>query len=91
MHVCYSFSTGRVFVHEWAHFRWGVFDEYSNDTPFYVSRNSEEASVEATRYYFFLISPFTLHRFKHFNNIFNILLLCAEFVLCRVSMTCSYD
>ncbi|XP_074895185.1 calcium-activated chloride channel regulator 1-like [Buteo buteo] len=39
---------GRVFVHEWAHFRWGVFDEYSSDMPFYVSRNSEEASVEAT-------------------------------------------
>ncbi|KFV58284.1 Epithelial chloride channel protein, partial [Gavia stellata] len=39
---------GRVFVHEWAHFRWGVFDEYSSDVPFYVSRNSEEASVEAT-------------------------------------------
>ncbi|NWQ97271.1 CLCA1 regulator, partial [Burhinus bistriatus] len=39
---------GRVFVHEWAHFRWGVFDEYSSDVPFYVSRNSEKASVEAT-------------------------------------------
>ncbi|KAM6415078.1 calcium-activated chloride channel regulator 1-like [Rhynochetos jubatus] len=39
---------GRVFVHEWAHFRWGVFDEYSSDTPFYVSRNSEGASIEAT-------------------------------------------
>ncbi|XP_009984004.1 PREDICTED: epithelial chloride channel protein-like [Tauraco erythrolophus] len=39
---------GRVFVHEWAHFRWGVFDEYSSDVPFYVSRNSEEASVKAT-------------------------------------------
>ncbi|KAM6199619.1 calcium-activated chloride channel regulator 1-like [Sarcoramphus papa] len=39
---------GRVFVHEWAHFRWGVFDEYSSDMPFYVSRNSEGASVEAT-------------------------------------------
>ncbi|NXI89536.1 CLCA1 regulator, partial [Psophia crepitans] len=37
---------GRVFVHEWAHFRWGVFDEYNDDVPFYVSRNSE--SVEAT-------------------------------------------
>ncbi|XP_074008369.1 calcium-activated chloride channel regulator 1-like [Numenius arquata] len=39
---------GRVFVHEWAHFRWGVFDEYNNDVPFYVSRNSKKASVEAT-------------------------------------------
>uniref|UniRef100_A0A8B9SPL5 Chloride channel accessory 1 n=1 Tax=Anas platyrhynchos TaxID=8839 RepID=A0A8B9SPL5_ANAPL len=40
---------GRVFVHEWAHLRWGVFDEYNNDAPFYVSTNSEKASVEATR------------------------------------------
>ncbi|NXI64176.1 CLCA1 regulator, partial [Anseranas semipalmata] len=40
---------GRVFVHEWAHLRWGVFDEYNIDAPFYVSRNSEKASVEATR------------------------------------------
>uniref|UniRef100_A0A8C8B3C4 Chloride channel accessory 1 n=1 Tax=Otus sunia TaxID=257818 RepID=A0A8C8B3C4_9STRI len=47
---------GRVFVHEWAHYRWGVFDEYSSDMPFYVSRNSGEASVEATRYDFFHIS-----------------------------------
>ncbi|NXK45407.1 CLCA1 regulator, partial [Chauna torquata] len=40
---------GRVFVHEWAHLRWGVFDEYNSNAPFYVSRNSEKASVEATR------------------------------------------
>uniref|UniRef100_A0A8C3K4X9 Chloride channel accessory 1 n=1 Tax=Calidris pygmaea TaxID=425635 RepID=A0A8C3K4X9_9CHAR len=39
---------GRVFVHEWAHLRWGVFDEYNNDVPFYVSKNSKKASVEAT-------------------------------------------
>ncbi|NWU47030.1 CLCA1 regulator, partial [Dromas ardeola] len=39
---------GRVFVHEWAHLRWGVFDEYSNDVPFYVSRSSKKASVEVT-------------------------------------------
>ncbi|XP_422360.3 calcium-activated chloride channel regulator 1-like [Gallus gallus] len=37
---------GRVFVHEWAHLRWGVFDEYNNDAPFYVSEN---ARVEPTR------------------------------------------
>ncbi|XP_062469078.1 calcium-activated chloride channel regulator 4 [Pezoporus occidentalis] len=36
---------GRVFVHEWTHFRWGVFDEYSRDMPFYVS---EKAAIEAT-------------------------------------------
>ncbi|NXS39147.1 CLCA1 regulator, partial [Balaeniceps rex] len=39
---------GRVFVHEWAHYRWGVFDEHSRDTPFYVSRNSKGTSIEAT-------------------------------------------
>ncbi|XP_042675977.1 calcium-activated chloride channel regulator 1-like isoform X1 [Centrocercus urophasianus] len=37
---------GRVFVHEWAHLRWGVFDEYNSNAPFYVSEN---ARVEATR------------------------------------------
>ncbi|XP_068095968.1 calcium-activated chloride channel regulator 4A-like isoform X2 [Hyperolius riggenbachi] len=26
---------GRAFVHEWAHLRWGVFDEYSLETPYY--------------------------------------------------------
>ncbi|KAI4882946.1 hypothetical protein NFI96_015881, partial [Prochilodus magdalenae] len=30
---------GRVFVHEWAHLRWGVFDEYNEDQPFYMSEN----------------------------------------------------
>ncbi|NXE75078.1 CLCA1 regulator, partial [Cochlearius cochlearius] len=39
---------GRLFVHEWAHYRWGVFDEYNNDIPFYMSRKSNGASVEAT-------------------------------------------
>ncbi|MCJ8739747.1 hypothetical protein PDJAM_G00050730, partial [Pangasius djambal] len=28
---------GRVFVHEWAHLRWGVFDEYNEKEPFYLS------------------------------------------------------
>ncbi|XP_068095971.1 calcium-activated chloride channel regulator 4A-like isoform X2 [Hyperolius riggenbachi] len=37
---------GRVFVHEWAHLRWGVFDEYSLDDPFYIASNLK---VEATR------------------------------------------
>ncbi|KAM6396387.1 calcium-activated chloride channel regulator 4 [Pluvialis apricaria] len=39
---------GPVFVHEWAHLRWGVFDEYNSDVPFYVSGNSEKGSVEVT-------------------------------------------
>ncbi|KAM5159946.1 calcium-activated chloride channel regulator 1-like [Callospermophilus lateralis] len=37
---------GKVFVHEWAHLRWGVFDEYNMDRPFYISRKN---SIEATR------------------------------------------
>ncbi|XP_021051456.1 calcium-activated chloride channel regulator 3A-1 [Mus pahari] len=37
---------GRVFVHEWAHLRWGVFDEYNVDRPFYMSRKN---TIEATR------------------------------------------
>ncbi|XP_068095203.1 calcium-activated chloride channel regulator 1-like [Hyperolius riggenbachi] len=39
-------SLGKVFVHEWAHLRWGVFEEYSSDQPFYISANME---VQATR------------------------------------------
>ncbi|XP_028366932.2 calcium-activated chloride channel regulator 1 [Phyllostomus discolor] len=34
---------GRVFVHEWAHLRWGVFNEYNNDQKFYLSRGKKEA------------------------------------------------
>ncbi|XP_063796035.1 calcium-activated chloride channel regulator 1-like [Pseudophryne corroboree] len=37
---------GRLFVHEWAHLRWGVFDEYNNEIPFY---HSKLGKVEATR------------------------------------------
>ncbi|XP_062412568.1 calcium-activated chloride channel regulator 1-like [Sardina pilchardus] len=37
---------GRVFVHEWAHLRWGLYDEYSDEEPFYLSG---EGKVEATR------------------------------------------
>ncbi|KAG7487744.1 hypothetical protein MATL_G00026730 [Megalops atlanticus] len=36
---------GRVFVHEWAHLRWGVYDEYNEEKPFYLSGNI----IEATR------------------------------------------
>nr|XP_003479100.1 calcium-activated chloride channel regulator 1-like [Cavia porcellus] len=35
-----------VFAHEWAHLRWGVFDEYNVDQPFYFSRKN---TIEATR------------------------------------------
>ncbi|XP_006898445.1 PREDICTED: calcium-activated chloride channel regulator 1 [Elephantulus edwardii] len=34
---------GRLFVHEWAHLRWGVFDEYSNDEKFYLSNGKHKA------------------------------------------------
>ncbi|KAM4642759.1 calcium-activated chloride channel regulator 1-like [Discoglossus pictus] len=39
-------SRGRVFVHEWAHYRWGVYDEYSYETPFFIS---VERKIKATR------------------------------------------
>uniref|UniRef100_A0A8C2D1F4 Epithelial chloride channel protein-like n=1 Tax=Cyprinus carpio TaxID=7962 RepID=A0A8C2D1F4_CYPCA len=38
-------SKGKVFVHEWAHLRWGVYDEYSGEKPFYYSNGN----IEATR------------------------------------------
>ncbi|XP_062049411.1 calcium-activated chloride channel regulator 1 [Lepus europaeus] len=34
---------GRVFVHEWAHLRWGVFDEYNNNEKFYLSNGKRQA------------------------------------------------
>ncbi|XP_056379198.1 calcium-activated chloride channel regulator 1-like isoform X2 [Hyla sarda] len=37
---------GKVFVHEWAHLRWGVYDEYNEEKPYYVT---EHRKVEATR------------------------------------------
>ncbi|KAF4103937.1 calcium-activated chloride channel regulator 1-like [Onychostoma macrolepis] len=38
-------SRGRVFVHEWAHVRWGVYDECNGEKPFYHSNGR----IEATR------------------------------------------
>nr|XP_003411253.1 calcium-activated chloride channel regulator 2 [Loxodonta africana] len=32
---------GRVFVHEWAHLRWGVFDEYNYEKPFYINGQNQ--------------------------------------------------
>nr|XP_060628640.1 calcium-activated chloride channel regulator 1-like [Anolis sagrei ordinatus] len=53
-------SRGRVLVHEWAHLRWGVFDEYSNDAPFYsTGANKSEATrcpAGITGQYIFQIS-----------------------------------
>ncbi|KAM4021835.1 calcium-activated chloride channel regulator 1-like [Anomaloglossus baeobatrachus] len=37
---------GKVFVHEWAHLRWGVFEEHNTDQPFYISGKHQ---IEATR------------------------------------------
>ncbi|XP_078075069.1 calcium-activated chloride channel regulator 1-like [Mustelus asterias] len=39
-------SKGRVFIHEWAQFRWGVFEEYNDLEPFYIS---DDGVSEATR------------------------------------------
>ncbi|XP_042540652.1 calcium-activated chloride channel regulator 2 [Dipodomys spectabilis] len=39
-------SRGRVFVHEWAHLRWGVFDEYNKNKPIYINRRNQ---IEVTR------------------------------------------
>ncbi|XP_032280533.1 calcium-activated chloride channel regulator 1 [Phoca vitulina] len=36
-------SQERVFVHEWAHLRWGVYDEYNNDEKFYLLNGRREA------------------------------------------------
>lgn len=41
------FPTGRLLVHEWAHLRWGVFDEYNDDEPFYSASSKR---IEATRH-----------------------------------------
>ncbi|KAL1260511.1 hypothetical protein QQF64_008338 [Cirrhinus molitorella] len=38
-------SRGEVFVHEWAHLRWGVYDESNEKEPFYHSNRR----IEATR------------------------------------------
>ncbi|XP_051521929.1 calcium-activated chloride channel regulator 3A-1 [Myxocyprinus asiaticus] len=37
-------SRGRVLVHEWAHLRWGVYDEYSEENPFYHFYSHYEAT-----------------------------------------------
>ncbi|XP_007944388.1 calcium-activated chloride channel regulator 1 [Orycteropus afer afer] len=34
---------GRAFVHEWAHLRWGLFNEYNNDQKFYLSNGKNKA------------------------------------------------
>uniref|UniRef100_A0A674IWX8 Calcium-activated chloride channel N-terminal domain-containing protein n=1 Tax=Terrapene triunguis TaxID=2587831 RepID=A0A674IWX8_9SAUR len=58
LHNIYGSRGTKVFVHEWAHLRWGVFDEFNNYAPFYLSVNSGKETVEATRYQCFI---FYLH------------------------------
>ncbi|XP_012371953.2 calcium-activated chloride channel regulator 2 [Octodon degus] len=41
-------SRGRVFAHEWAHLRWGVFDEYNNDKPFYLDGQNKIKATSST-------------------------------------------
>uniref|UniRef100_A0A4X1UEH5 Calcium-activated chloride channel N-terminal domain-containing protein n=1 Tax=Sus scrofa TaxID=9823 RepID=A0A4X1UEH5_PIG len=36
---------GRVFVHEWAHLRWGVFNEYNNEQKFYLSNRRNKPVI----------------------------------------------
>ena len=45
----FIFITGRVLVHEWGHYRWGLFDEYAdpvgdpdNYQEFYWSGNTQQ-------------------------------------------------
>uniref|UniRef100_A0A4W5RD28 VWFA domain-containing protein n=1 Tax=Hucho hucho TaxID=62062 RepID=A0A4W5RD28_9TELE len=37
---------GKVLVHEWAHLRWGVYDEHDDSQPFYKGAHSD---IQATR------------------------------------------
>ncbi|XP_045544658.1 calcium-activated chloride channel regulator 4 [Salmo salar] len=37
---------GKVLVHEWAHLRWGVYDEYDDGQPFYKGAHGD---IQATR------------------------------------------
>ncbi|KAM5148113.1 calcium-activated chloride channel regulator 1-like [Mantella aurantiaca] len=39
-------SRGKLFVREWARLRWGVFEEYNTEQPFYIS---PDLQIEATR------------------------------------------
>ncbi|XP_061489543.1 calcium-activated chloride channel regulator 1-like [Rhineura floridana] len=60
LHDVYG-SRGRVFVHEWAHLRWGVFDEYNNNAPFYntgpLKAEATRCSAGVTGQYIFPLSP----------------------------------
>lgn len=53
------FLTEKAFVHEWAHFQWGVFDEYNNEEKFYTSKGRTEA-VRCVHFDFALPNNFTV-------------------------------
>ncbi|KAM5148089.1 calcium-activated chloride channel regulator 1-like [Mantella aurantiaca] len=40
---------GRAFVHEWAHLRWGVYDEYSTEKPYYISSSKKPEATRCSR------------------------------------------
>ena len=56
----FGLNIGTTMVHEWAHLRWGVFDESaSNGYPeFYYRDNSQE--IEATRLVCYQLRYFTI-------------------------------
>uniref|UniRef100_A0A674CAH3 Chloride channel accessory 5, tandem duplicate 1 n=1 Tax=Salmo trutta TaxID=8032 RepID=A0A674CAH3_SALTR len=63
---------GKVFVHEWAHLRWGVFDEYNEEKPFYLSGSI----IEATRCTINITGKYIhKHTFKLMTQAF---VLCAQ-------------
>ena len=52
--ISVSWDLGKTIVHEWAHYRWGVFDEFptEDDATFYRHQNV----WEATRLYFTFVT-----------------------------------
>ncbi|XP_075688593.1 calcium-activated chloride channel regulator 1-like [Rhinoderma darwinii] len=54
---------GKVFLHEWAHLRWGVYDEYSIESPFYFSASSNKVlNVTSSYVYLPYESPWKLKK-----------------------------
>ncbi|XP_066518534.1 calcium-activated chloride channel regulator 1-like [Hoplias malabaricus] len=54
----------RVFVHEWAHLRWGVYDEYNEKEPFYIANKQilpTSCTSEITGQWYELINGEYLH------------------------------
>lgn len=49
-----------MFVHEWAHLRWGVFDEYNSEKPFYVNGKNQIKTTRSVLFLMFKIIIFWL-------------------------------